>query len=61
VHLVTKFTFLKSTQKDEFFDAHMSPVHEKNFPRVYSDLLVSVQPFVAFPQETAQNFEKCKK
>jgi hypothetical protein len=40
----------------------MSPVHEKNFPGIlYSDLLVSVQPFFAFPQETAQNFEKCNK
>jgi hypothetical protein len=37
----------------------MSPVQEKNFP-AYIDLLVSVKPFLAFPQETAQSFENVK-
>jgi hypothetical protein len=34
----------------------MSPVHEKNFPRVYNDLLVSVQPVFCISARNGSKF-----
>jgi hypothetical protein len=52
------FTFLKSTQKDKFFDTYIDLIHDKTFPCLYSELFDHFDPFILISASSASKFRK---